>query len=110
MMYRILVAIGLIAFLFTGSGCGGYISHNSEMRHASGKTITGIVELRDNGVYIVVNYWSRSRVDYLVRGPLAEKIAGLSGMLVTLRGEVIRHGWSGSVYPYEILSVKRPPR
>ncbi len=74
------------------------------------ETLKGLVEIGGNRVYLVANYWSRSRVSYLVIGPLADRLASFSGMVVTVEGRVRRKGFSGYVYVERILQVRKPFR
>ncbi len=66
--------------------------------------ITGLVSVDKQGVYIITNYKSRSRVDYRVLGRLRSKIAKLNGKIITVRGKITKIYWSGFVLAQKIIS------
>ncbi|GEM_PF-6858744 len=76
-------------------------------------TVTGVFEglvyVDGEGVYVITNYNSRSRVDYRVTGDLKEKVAALEGQVVAVQGTARRQGWSGSLDVDKILRSRKPP-
>jgi len=67
----------------------------------------GLVSVDGQAVYLITNYKSRSRVDYLVTGDLKDKITVLDGQVITVIGTAKRRGWSGTIEVTEILKPKQ---
>ncbi len=101
-------------FLFALMACSGARPPSAVKKDAPPLVVRtgvyeGLVSVDGQSVYVITNYKSRSRVDYLVTGELKDKVAALDGQLVTVEGTAKRRGWSGTLEVVRILKPKRLP-
>ncbi len=101
--------VAVFMFVFLSFSCATKSYNNLNLKRKMHSTerygeLKGLVQADKQGVFIIANPQSRSRVDYEVEGNLKEKIKNLKGKIITVEGDIERDGWSGSINVKKILS------
>ncbi len=76
------------------------------------KQIMGIIEKNNNGITVVTNWLSRSRISYSVDKEAAKELEGHVGDFALLIGEIIgneSNPWTVKIIVHEIVEINPKP-